>query len=66
MTLANSLKISGNRRKEEKTMAQYCEIAGKVTNCTDNCRECLEEERREEAEGNDEKDLEIHQFLLTF
>lgn len=25
-------------------MAQYCEIAGKVTNCTENCRNCLEEE----------------------
>ena len=23
-------------------MAQYCEIAGKVTNCTENCRNCLE------------------------
>ena len=37
-------------------MAQFCEIAGKVTSCTDNCRECLEEERLEEAEDNDEKD----------
>ena len=37
-------------------MAQFCEIAGKVTSCTDNCRERLGEERREEAEGNDEKD----------
>ena len=36
-------------------MAQFCEIAGKVTNCTDNCRERLEEERLEEAEDNDEK-----------
>lgn len=27
-------------------MAQYCEIAGKVTNCTDNCRECREEETK--------------------
>lgn len=27
-------------------MAQYCEIARKVTNCTDNCRECLEEEAK--------------------
>lgn len=26
-------------------MAQYCEIAGKVTNCTDNCKVCLEEEK---------------------
>ena len=25
-------------------MAQFCKIAGKVTNCTENCRECLEEE----------------------
>ena len=28
-------------------MAKYCEIAGQVTNCTDNCRECLEEELQE-------------------
>ena len=25
-------------------MAKFCEISGKVTNCTDSCRECLEEE----------------------
>ena len=25
-------------------MAQFCEIAGKVTNCTENCKNCLEEE----------------------
>ena len=25
-------------------MAQFCEIAGKVTNCTDNCDRCLKEE----------------------
>ena len=25
-------------------MAQFCTIAGKVTNCTDNCMVCLEEE----------------------
>ena len=25
-------------------MAQYCKLAGRVTNCTDNCRICLEEE----------------------
>ena len=30
-------------------MAQYCEIAGKVTNCTDNCRNCLEEEVKPET-----------------
>lgn len=27
-------------------MAQFCEIAGKETNCTDNCRQCLEEETK--------------------
>ena len=27
-------------------MAQYCEIAKTVTNCTDRCRECLEEETK--------------------
>ena len=31
-------------------MAQFCKIAGKVTNCTENCKVCLEEERREETE----------------
>ena len=27
-------------------MAQYCKIAGKVTNCTENCKGCLEEEAK--------------------
>lgn len=27
-------------------MAQYCKIAGKVTNCTENCKTCLEEETK--------------------
>lgn len=27
-------------------MARYCEIAGKVTNCTENCKFCLEEETK--------------------
>ena len=27
-------------------MAQYCELAKTVTNCTDNCRTCLEEEAK--------------------
>ena len=27
-------------------MAQYCKIAGKVTNCTENCKFCLEEETK--------------------
>ena len=25
-------------------MAKFCKIAGKVTNCTENCKVCLEEE----------------------
>lgn len=25
-------------------MSKFCELAGKVTNCTDNCKRCLEEE----------------------
>lgn len=27
-------------------MAQYCEIAKRVTNCTENCKVCLEEETK--------------------
>ena len=27
-------------------MAKFCEIAGKVTNCTENCKTCLEEETK--------------------
>ena len=27
-------------------MAQFCKIAGKVTNCTENCKACLEEETK--------------------
>ena len=37
-------------------MAQFCKIAGKVTNCTENCKTCLEEERQEETEDKDKKD----------
>lgn len=34
-------------------MAQFCELAGKVTNCTDNCKVCLEEEKPREIEVGD-------------
>lgn len=27
-------------------MAKFCEIAGQVTDCTDNCKSCLEEEAK--------------------
>jgi hypothetical protein len=29
-------------------MAQYCELCGKITNCTDDCKKCLEEELNKE------------------
>lgn len=29
-------------------MAQYCEICNQVTNCTEDCRECLKEESNEQ------------------
>lgn len=32
-------------------MSQYCEIAGQITNCTDNCKSCLEEETETHAKG---------------
>ena len=32
-------------------MAQYCEIAGKVTNCTDNCKSCIEEETKDKEDN---------------
>lgn len=32
-------------------MAQYCELAKTVTNCTDNCRACLREELKEKVEA---------------
>ena len=28
-------------------MAQYCELCGQVTNCTEDCQECLAEETQE-------------------
>ena len=28
-------------------MSKFCELAGKVTNCTDDCKRCLEEERKD-------------------
>ena len=32
-------------------MSKFCQIANKVTNCTDNCTACLEEEYREKVEA---------------
>lgn len=29
-------------------MAQYCELCQQVTNCTDDCQECLKEEKEKD------------------
>lgn len=34
-------------------MSKFCKIAGQVTNCTDNCRECIEEEKARDIEVGD-------------
>ena len=39
-------------------MAQYCEIAGVVTNCTDNCKSCLAEEIKEKETANENQSLQ--------
>ena len=39
-------------------MAQYCEICGQVTNCTEDCRECLKEEEEESECKYGPRDLE--------
>lgn len=31
-------------------MSKFCQIANKITNCTDNCKQCLEEIDREKIE----------------
>jgi hypothetical protein len=40
-------------------MAQYCEICGQVTNCTEDCRECLAEEKEESKGGTGHQELSI-------
>ena len=35
-------------------MSKYCPMCNAVTNCTDNCKSCLEEEKKE-RELKDEK-----------
>jgi hypothetical protein len=34
--------------KEEIKMAQYCPICDEITNCTEDCKKCLEEENEDE------------------
>ena len=35
-------------------MSKYCPIAKQVTNCTDNCKQCLEEEEMHNKFNNNE------------
>lgn len=28
-------------------MAQFCVMCGQITNCTENCKQCIEEEERQ-------------------
>lgn len=44
-------------------MARYCEIAKTTTNCTDNCRVCLEEERRDDKVEKNFKIEDIVRYL---
>lgn len=34
-------------------MAQFCQICGQITNCTDNCNSCLAEQDQEQTPQND-------------
>ena len=33
-------------------MSKYCPICDQITNCTDNCNSCLEEEKKERKSEN--------------
>ena len=41
-------------------MAKFCPLCNKMTNCTDNCASCLEEEEVKAASINDE----FHEELI--
>lgn len=36
-------------------MSKYCPLAEEITNCTDNCKQCLEEEEKEELKMDNYK-----------
>ena len=38
--------------KGEFVMAKYCPMCDEITNCTENCKYCLEEEEKKESEEN--------------
>ena len=37
-------------------MAKYCPMCNQVTNCTDNCKYCIEEEQKEREEKGGEQE----------
>ena len=39
-------------------MAQYCPLCGKVTKCTDDCEQCLKEEKANEETEEKSKNAE--------
>lgn len=41
-------------------MPKYCPMCDQITNCTDNCKSCLEEEKKERKQSNDQIQMEIH------
>ena len=34
-------------------MSKYCPIADEITNCTENCKDCLQEEAKEKEKSNE-------------
>ena len=39
-------------------MAKYCLMCDEITNCTENCKECLEEKAKEEEIKNENSNIE--------
>ena len=37
-------------------MSKYCPMCNQVTNCTDNCKYCIEEEQKESKEKGGEQE----------
>jgi hypothetical protein len=42
-------------------MSKYCPLADQITNCTDNCKECLEDEQKDEPDSKFYQELILEQ-----
>lgn len=42
-------------------MSKYCPICNQITNCTENCTKCMEEEKKNSKKTVDLKDLLMEQ-----